>query len=244
MKERLQKIIRDAGYASRREAEQWILEGRVMINGEIVKDLGVQADPDCDLILIDHLPIQKEKKVYYLFNKPSQVMTTRKDPQGRRTIMDFFSQVEERLFPVGRLDFDTEGLVLLTNDGAMMNGLLHPSKEIEKRYRCRVQGAFTEEDRLKLEKGVMLSDGLTAPAHCKILERNVKDQTSLIELEIHEGKNRQVRRMLAALGYLVISLRRVRFSFLTLEGVPLGKYRPLTEAEIQKLKTLFERSSL
>ena len=240
MKERLQKIIRDVGLASRREAEQWILAGRVKLNGEIVTELGTQADLEQDDIEVNGRLIErKENKVYYLFHKPTEVVTTLKDPQQRRTVADYFSSIPERVFPVGRLDYDTEGLVIMTNDGDLMNGLIHPSKEIPKIYEAIVKGAVEEESVTKFENGLELSDGKTAPAKCKILKQMTDSGKTRLRLTIHEGRNRQVRRMLGAIGHPVVTLKRVGFSFLTLGRLESGKYRELTGEEVRKLKSLY-----
>ena len=240
MKERLQKIIRDVGMASRREAEQWILDGRVTVNDIIITELGTQADLEQDDIKVDGSSIvSKEKKVYFLFYKPTEVVTTMKDPQRRRTVADYFSEIPERVFPVGRLDYDTEGLVIMTNDGDLMNGLIHPSKEIPKIYEALVNGVVSDDGVLKFENGLELSDGTTAPAKCEILRRMNESGKTLLRLTIHEGRNRQVRRMLAAIGHTVISLKRTGFSFLTLNSLESGKYRELTLEEVQKLQSLY-----
>lgn len=237
--ERLQKIIRDAGFASRREAEQWILDGRVQVNGKVITDLGSKADDKKDEILIDGMPLNKEKKVYFLFFKPRGVVTTLRDPQKRKTIQDFFKEIPERIFPVGRLDLDTEGILLITNDGDLMQGLLHPSKEIDKTYEAWVEGIPDQEAIRKLESGVLLSDGKTAPAKIKVLKIEKDKGCSYLQLVIHEGKNRQVRRMLGAVGHPVISLRRTCFADLTLKGLQAGEYRPITEVELKRLRELY-----
>ena len=238
MKERLQKIIRDAGLASRREAEEWIVSGRVEVNGQVVDELGAQADLEVDEIVVDGTLVgRKEEKVYFLFNKPTEVVTTLKDPQNRKTIAEFFKKVPERVFPVGRLDYDTEGLLVVTNDGDLMNGMLHPSKEIPKRYEAWVKGQLSEATAMQLRSGIQLSDGKTAPAKCRVLKMEIG--RTLVEVTIHEGKNRQVRRMLATAGHPVISLSRTGFSFFELGHLKLGEYRPLTSQELVQLKKLF-----
>lgn len=239
MPERLQKIIRDAGFTSRREAEQWILDGRIQVNGEIITNLGSKADEGKDEILIDGRPLRTEKKVYFLFFKPRGVVTTLKDPQKRKTIQEFFKQIPERVFPVGRLDLDTEGILLVTNDGDLMQGLLHPSREIDKTYEAWVEGIPDLDAIQKLKKGILLSDGKTAPAKIRILKTEKDKGCSYVQLIIHEGKNRQVRRMLGAVGHPVISLRRTCFANLTLEDIEAGEYRSITEVELKKLRELY-----
>ena len=237
--ERLQKIISKAGAASRREAERLILAGRVTLNGRVVTELGTQADGEQDVIAIDGGNISAPKeKLYFLLNKPKRCISAVRDDRGRRTVIDLLPEVEEYIYPVGRLDYDTEGLLLLTNDGDLMNGLLHPRYEIEKTYIAKAQGVVTGEDIKKLCRGIMLEDGMTAPARAKLLERADNGSWCRVQLTIHEGRNRQVRRMLQALGHRVQELKRVAFAGLTLEGVPRGGYRSLTGEEVARLKKI------
>ena len=235
MKERLQKIIRNSGIASRREAEKWITSGRISIDGVIVTELGTQADQETQVICIDGVPLRKsESHVYYLFYKPTSVVTTLHDPQGRPTIVDFIKEIPERIFPVGRLDQDTEGLLVLTNDGNLMNGLLHPSREIPKIYQVKVKGIPDEKTLNDLRNGVELTDGKTAPAKVKFL-KSEKD-TALLEIIIHEGKNRQVRRMVGTVGFPAVALKRIGFAFLRLDGLTSGSFRPLSQEEVNRLR--------
>lgn len=237
--ERLQKIISKAGAASRREAERLILAGRVTLNGRVVTELGTQADGEQDVIAIDGASISAPKqKLYFLLNKPKRCISAVKDDRGRRTVIDLLPEVEEYIYPVGRLDYDTEGLLLLTNDGDLMNGLLHPRYEIEKTYIAKAQGVVNGEDIKKLCQGIMLEDGMTAPARAKLLERADNGSWCRVQLTIHEGRNRQVRRMLQAIGHRVQELKRVAFAGLTLEGVPRGGYRSLTGEEVARLKKI------
>ena len=237
--ERLQKIISKAGAASRREAERLILAGRVTLNGRVVTELGTQADGEQDVIAIDGASISAPKqKLYFLLNKPKRCISAVKDDRGRRTVIDLLPEVEEYIYPVGRLDYDTEGLLLLTNDGDLMNGLLHPRYEIEKTYIAKAQGMVTGEDIKKLCRGIMLEDGMTAPARAKLLERADNGSWCRVQRAIHEGRNRQVRRMLQAIGHRVQELKRVAFAGLTLEGVPRGGYRSLTGEEVARLKKI------
>ena len=237
--ERLQKIISKAGAASRREAERLILAGRVTLNGRVVTELGTQADGEQDVIAIDGASISAPKqKLYFLLNKPKRCISAVKDDRGRRTVIDLLPEVEEYIYPVGRLDYDTEGLLLLTNDGDLMNGLLHPRYEIEKTYIAKAQGVVTGEDIKKLCRGIMLEDGMTAPARAKLLERADNGSWCRVQLTIHEGRNRQVRRMLQSIGHRVQELKRVAFAGLTLEGVPRGGYRSLTGEEVARLKKI------
>ena len=235
--ERLQKIISQAGIASRRAAEKMILEGRVRVDGKVVRELGTKVDSAAHAITVDGRAIGGvEHHVYLLLNKPKGYLSTAKDDRGRRTVLDLLPEVKERVYPVGRLDNNTEGLLLITNDGTLMNGLLHPRYEVQKTYVAQVTGQVTAAKLQKMATGLTLDDGPTAPAKVRLLGQ--AGGTTQVEVTIHEGRNRQVRRMFAAIGCDVRSLRRVRFAFLTLRGVPLGKYRPLSKQEVQRLYAL------
>lgn len=230
--ERLQKIISRAGLMSRRKVEEFISAGRVSVDGKIIYELGAKADAEKNKICVDGKELNFDtEKIYILLNKPRGYLSTAKDDRGRRTVLDLVSEIEERIFPVGRLDFDSEGLILLTNDGDLMNKLLHPKFKIAKTYRIKFQGEVTEEKLNLLRSGVELDDGMTAPAEIFLLN------SSTAEITIHEGRNRQVRRMFAAVGCEVKNLRRIKFANLTLKNLPLGKYRKLTQKEISELKT-------
>lgn len=233
--ERLQKIMSRAGVASRRAAEQMILDGRVTVNGETALTLGVKADADKDRILVDGKPIERERRAYYLLYKPKGIITSAKDERGRKTVVDLLGGVPERVYPVGRLDYQTEGLLLLTNDGELTNRLIHPKYKIDKTYLAVVAGMPSETELNRLRSGIVLEDGKTAPAE---VERRAVDpgrnRTDLL-IVIHEGKNRQVRRMCEAVGHPVVSLKRVRFANLSLEGLRPGEFRPLSPREIDAL---------
>lgn len=234
--ERLQKIISQAGIASRRAAEKMIMEGRVRVNGKVVTELGNKYDAALVKIEVDGEEIgSREEKVYFLLNKPKGYISTAHDERGRRTVLDLLPQVKERIYPVGRLDNNTEGLLLLTNDGKLMNGLLHPRFEVNKTYIARVEKALTNGELEKLRTGIKLDDGLTAPA---IAELIIDDEKVKVKLTIHEGRNRQVRRMLKAVGHEVLALKRISFAELNLNGVKRGKYRALTAAEVAMLYRL------
>lgn len=236
MKQRLQKLIAAAGLASRREAEQWIAAGRVSINGRTAA-LGDGADPACDRVEIDGRPLPfREEKVYLLLNKPVGYVTTLRDPQGRPVVTDLVKSVSARLFPVGRLDLTTEGLLLLTNDGELANRLAHPRHRVDKTYLVRVRGAFTEAARRRLEEGVALEDGLTAPA--TVDHVRAAGSHSWLHLTIREGRNRQVRRMCEAIGYPVSRLKRIRVAFMELGDLSPGKFRFLTAQEVARLRKL------
>ncbi len=235
MKERLQKILSHAGVASRRKAEEMILAGRIKVNGKVVRELGTEADIRKDRIEADGKPVRPERLRYFLFFKPDRVITSVSDPQGRRTVLDFFPKVKERIFPVGRLDYHTEGLLIMTNDGALDYRLTHPSREVPKTYEVTVRGKFSEELAAKMGKGVQLDDGKTAPCEITVREYDEVRNRTYLTITIHEGKNREIRRMMEKFHYPVFALKRVKYAFLTLDGVTKGKYRPLSESEVAKL---------
>lgn len=234
--ERLQKVIAQAGIASRRKAEQLISAGRVRVNGETVTELGTKVDEARDVIEVDGRVIKAEDKHTYLFYKPKKVITSLSDPRGRKTVADYFRDVPVRLYPVGRLDYDTEGLLLMTNDGELANRLMHPRFEIEKSYLALVQGVPNESALSRLAKGVALEDGVTAPARVSTVRAMPK--TAWIRLVIREGRNRQVRRMCEAVGHPVKKLIRERIGFLRAGGLKPGQYRALTVDEMKKLKEM------
>ncbi len=237
--ERLQKILSQAGIASRRAAEKMILDGRVAVDGQLVTELGTRADTESADITVDGKSIRKaEKHVYYLLNKPKGYLSTAKDDRGRQTVLELLSDVRERVYPVGRLDNNTEGLLLLTNDGELMNALLHPKSKVYKTYIARVKGTPREESLDMLRQGIGLSDGMTAPAKVRILELDAARGMTKLEVSIHEGRNRQVRRMFEAIGHRVEALKRIEFAGLTLSGVQRGQYRALTKDEIDYLGSL------
>jgi len=238
-KERLQKLLAQAGLCSRRQAEQWIADGRVRVNGAIAT-IGQSGDPERDRIIVDHKPLVQpaQASVVCLLYKPVGYVTTSRDPQGRPTVLDLVRRIPGRLFPVGRLDLTTEGLLLLTNDGVLAHHLMHPSHQVPKTYLVKVRGTLTEEAALCLRRGVSLDDGPTAPAELTALRYS--GFNSWFELTLHEGRNRQVRRMCEAVGYPVVRLKRIRYGFLDLAGLRSGQSRLLTAAEIARLRTIAE----
>jgi len=238
MEERLQKVLAAHGVASRRKCEELILAGRVRVNGQTITELGLKADPNKDLIEVDGKRIMGESLRYVLFHKPKGVITSVTDPQGRKVVTDFI-KVKERIYPVGRLDFDTSGLLLMTNDGDLANKIAHPRFEIDKVYVATVRGFPGEKALDTLRKGVMLEDGITQPAKVKLCSMDEKKGQSIVQLTIHEGRNRQVRRMCQAVGHPVIQLKRIQLGFLTLGKLQAGQYRELTREEVDKLKSLF-----
>ncbi|MFD2116001.1 pseudouridine synthase [Paenibacillus yanchengensis] len=233
--ERLQKIIAQAGIASRRKSEQLIRDGLVQVNGEIVKELGVKADPAVDIITVNGQKINSEKKIYLIMNKVKGVITSLEDPQGRKTILDFLPGIKERVYPIGRLDYDTEGLLLLTNDGEFANMLTHPSYQVPKTYHATVKGVPHGTLLEKLANGVELEDGMTAPARVEYHDVDTEKKVATISITIYEGRNRQVRRMFAAIGHEVTLLKRVQYGDVTLQQLRRGKFRHLHQFEIESL---------
>jgi len=233
MEERLQKILAKAGIASRRSAEQLIRDGRIRVNGQVVMEMGCKADPAHDQITCDGKPMAFEEKVYVLLNKPAGYVTTLSDPQGRPVVTDLLTEIPLRLFPVGRLDLDTEGALLMTNDGELGNSIIHPRFEVKKTYEALVVGCPTPDKLNRLEQGIELDGFRTRPAAIRVLKRH-KDQT-LIEIVIHEGKKRQVRKMFQALNHRVLHLKRTAYGQLKLGTLPLGKYRVLTPDDLKKI---------
>ena len=234
MQERLQKILSQAGVASRREAETMIVAGRVAVNGVVVTELGSKADSATDRITLDGKPLRREvTKLYVLLYKPAGYMTTLKDPEGRPIVTDLLKGIKTRVYPVGRLDYNTEGLLLLTNDGAWANRLAHPRHEVDKEYLVRVSGTVSPEQLGAMAAGLELDDGRTAPAAVRV-ERE-SDNNSWLSITIHEGRYRQVRRMCEAVHLSVVRLKRVRYGFLELGELRPGEYRLLTAAEAERL---------
>ncbi|WP_282140626.1 23S rRNA pseudouridine(2605) synthase RluB [Cytobacillus oceanisediminis] len=235
--ERLQKVIAHAGFASRRKAEELMAEGRVKVNGKTVKELGVKVSPS-DRIEVDGIPVEREEPVYFLLYKPRGVISAVSDDKGRKVVTDFFEGIKQRIYPVGRLDYDTSGILILTNDGEYANLLMHPSNEIEKVYVAKIKGIPSKESMRSLQRGVVLEDGKTAPAKTKLLSIDKKKQTAIVEISIHEGRNRQVRRMFEAIGHPVLKLKRERYGYLTLQGLSAGDARELTAHEVKQLRAL------
>ncbi|WP_274655272.1 pseudouridine synthase [Paenibacillus humicola] len=233
--ERLQKILAGAGVASRRKCEELILSGQVQVNGETVTTLGAKADPGTDVITVRGKRIQGERKLYLMLNKPKGVITSAKDPQGRKIVSDFLPGIKERVYPVGRLDYDTEGLLLLTNDGEFANLLTHPSHHVPKTYLATVKGVPHGSALEKLQKGIKLEDGMTAPAEVEYHDVDPDKKQATISITIYEGRNRQVRRMFDAISHPVVRLKRIKFGDLNLQQLQRGKYRHLTEQEIRDL---------
>jgi 23S rRNA pseudouridine2605 synthase len=237
---RLAKYLAHAGVASRRSAEKLIAEGRVSLDGETVAD-PARMVTDGSLVAVDGRALEgAERRVVFAVNKPVGVVSTAKDTHGRRTVVELAPARGLRLYPVGRLDADSSGLILLTNDGELANRLTHPRYEIPKTYRARVRDRVGERALRALREGVQLQDGPTAPARARLLLADCRSE-SLIELTIHEGRNRQVRRMCEAVGHPVLALERIAFGPVDLDGLPPGAHRPLSEAEIERLRSAGRR---
>ncbi|MCM3784051.1 rRNA pseudouridine synthase [Neobacillus mesonae] len=233
--ERLQKIIAQAGIASRRKSEELILSGKVEVNGEVVTELGTKANPDEDIITVNGKPIRSEKKIYLVMNKPKGVITSAADPEGRKIVSDYLKGIKERVYPVGRLDYDTEGLLLLTNDGEFAHLLTHPKHHVPKTYWATVKGVPHGTSLDKLRDGIMLEDGMTSPAEVEYKDVDTAKNEAVIQITIHEGRNRQVRRMFEAINHPVIRLKRISFGGLLLQNLKRGVYRHLTAEEINNL---------
>jgi 23S rRNA pseudouridine2605 synthase len=234
MKERLQKILSQAGVASRRKAEEIIKQGRVAVDGRVVTAMGLQVDPDCQIITLDGKPLTPaEKKISILLNKPKGYVTTMRDPQGRPIVTSLLDNMTARVFPVGRLDLNTEGALILTNDGDLAQKIQHPSFEVNKTYEARVFGRPNKAKLKKLEEGIELEGGKTWPARIEILQRYAHE--TILKITIHEGKKRQVRKMFAAIGHRVLDLKRTAYGRLELGGLPSGKYRVLNDRDLALL---------
>lgn len=234
---RLQKFMADCGIASRRKCEEYILEGKVKINGETVNKLGIKVNPQKDKITFEGEEIKKEeKKVYILLNKPIDYVTTVSDQFGRKNVLELIKGVDKRLVPVGRLDMYTSGALILTNDGDFVYKVTHPKHEINKTYVVTLKGIFNSDSKKRLETGVQIEDYKTKPAKVKILKIDEEKNTSRVEITIHEGKNRQVRKMCETVGYKVLALHRTKIGVLSVKGLKIGEWRYLRKEEIERLK--------
>jgi len=237
---RLQKMIAGTGLSSRRKAEMLIASGRVTVNGKVVTELGTKVDPGRDHVKVDGKHLERAQPfVYLVLNKPKNVMSTLDDPGGRTTVKDYLHGVSVRVFPVGRLDFDSEGLMLLTNNGDLAQALLHPRYHVPKTYLIKVKGVLNDEEIGQLQRGLKLEDGMTSPAMVKKIK--IAQQNSWLEITIREGRKHQVKRMLEAVGHAVIKLTRVRMGPLTLGDLGSGEFRFLTDREANGLRELVEQ---
>ncbi|MFV0275133.1 MAG: pseudouridine synthase [Bacilli bacterium] len=239
--ERLQKVIASAGIASRRKAEEIIKEGRVLVNEEIVLEMGVVIGKG-DKVEVDGIQITREDKVYYVLYKPRNTITTNNDEKGRKTVTQLIN-TNKRIFPIGRLDYDTTGVLLLTNDGEFSNKIMHPKYEMEKVYIAKIKGVLNTGDLIKFKKGFMVEGYKTKSAKVKVKKVNLEKGESIVELAIHEGKNHQVKNMFKTLGYNVIKLKRERIAFITTDGLKPGEYRELSTKEVHVLYNLASNKS-
>ncbi len=238
--ERIQKVIANSGYTSRRKAEELLIKGKVKVNGIVVKELGTLVDSS-DTIEVEGNILKKDLKVYILLNKPRGVVTTTSDDKMRKTVLDLID-AKERIYPIGRLDYDTTGVLILTNDGNLTNGLIHPSNNVDKVYIAKIKGIIKSDDIKKLSKGVIIDGKKTSKAFAKIKKIDKKKNISIVELTIHEGRNHQVKKMFEVCGYEVLKLKREKFAFLDVKSLKPGEYRHLSIKEVKKLYSLINKS--
>ena len=233
--ERLQKVMAHAGIASRRKSEEIIESGRVTVNGQVVKELGTKVSNN-DQISVDGIPIERETKIYVLLNKPRDTISTVDDDKNRDTVVELVQGVEERIYPVGRLDWDTTGALLLTNDGDLSYKLTHPSFEFPKTYVVKAKGQMQKKEAARLARGIRLDGVMTAPAKVSVLSYDRNTNTTMARITLHEGKNHQVKNMFKEIGFPVEKLTREQFGFLTTDGLQSGEWRFLTPHEVRKLE--------
>ena len=231
--ERIQKVIANSGYCSRRKAEELIIKGLVKVNGETIYELGKKVS-NSDVIEVENKPLKSTNKVYYLLNKPRGVITSSSDDKGRKTVIDLID-TDTRIYPVGRLDYDTTGALLLTNDGELANMIMHPKSNIDKVYIAKVKGLIGKNEINKLQRGVLIGEFKTSPCKARIKNYDKKTDSSIVELTIHEGKNHQVKKMFESIGYKVVKLKREKIAFLDVKNLKSGEYRILNPKEVKKL---------
>ncbi len=235
-KVRLQKFMADSGVASRRKSEEMIASGHVRVNGKTVVEMGVKVDHN-DKVEVDGMPLETENKRYILMYKPRGVISAVTDNKDRKVVTDLLDDVQERVYPIGRLDYDTSGLLLLTNDGEFANHLMHPRYHVDKTYIAKIEGVMTTEEIRNLEKGIKFKDYTSARAKVHVMSKDKKKNSSIVKITIHEGHNHQVKNMFDAVGHHVEKLARESYGFLTLDGLVSGKYRDLTRQEVAQLKS-------
>lgn len=239
--DRLQKVIAHSGYVSRRKAEELILKGKVMVNGEVVTELGTKVSFNDDIV-INGIKLEIEDKEYYLFNKPRGVITTTSDDKNRKTVMDYFD-TNKRLYPVGRLDYDTTGALIITNDGDFANLMMHPSNRIDKVYIAKLEGVIDGHAINKIKDGIKV-DGVTIyPTRVKLKKRNLANKTSLVEIVVHDGRNHEIKNIFENVGYPVSKLKRESFGILNVRNLKSGEYRRITPQEIKDLKGLANKNN-
>ncbi|MCI8347088.1 MAG: rRNA pseudouridine synthase [Bacilli bacterium] len=234
--ERLQKFIAEAGYTSRRKAEELIKQGKVEVNGRIVTELGFKIGGKEQVIVEGNL-LKKEEKEYYLLNKPRSIITSVSDDKGRKTVVDLVDS-QKRIYPIGRLDYDTTGVLLLTNDGEFANILMHPNNQIDKVYIAKLRGLIRGNAINKLKNGVMIDGRKTKKCRVKLRKIDLKNNTSIVEITIHEGRNHQIKKMFREVGFEVLKLKRERIGIFTLQGLKTGSYRKLSPKEVSVIYSL------
>lgn len=235
--ERLQKAIATSGYTSRRKAEDLIREGRVKVNGEVISEMGFKVKKG-DLIMIDDKALEGQNKVYYVFYKPKGCICSLSDELGRKTVIDYFEDIKERIYPVGRLDYDTTGLLLMSNDGDFANLMMHPSSHLEKVYEVTVSGLVNGDTLHKLEKGIYLEGVKTLPCKIRVVGKDIEHQTTMLIIKLVEGKNRQVKKMFESMGHRVKRLHRSQIGYIHLKGLKPGEYRILKPQEVKEMKNI------
>jgi len=235
--ERLQKVIAQTGYCSRRKAEELIKSGKVEVNGKVITEMGVKVNFDDDITIEGNGLNLKEDKVYYIMNKPRGIITSTSDEKSRKTVVDLIEETK-RIYPVGRLDYDTTGVLLLTNDGELTNLLIHPRNKIDKVYIAKVEGFFDKNSALSMSRGVLIDGVMTSKSFVKLKRYDKKTNTSIVEVVIHEGRNHQVKKMFEAVGFSVVKLKREMFAFLNVNGLKSGEYRYLSVKEVKQLYSL------
>lgn len=236
---RLQKAIADLGYCSRRKAEELITDGKVYVNGKKITELGTKVDINDTIRVNDEILVHQEKE-YYMFNKPREVVSTTSDDKGRRTVLDYID-TDKRIYPIGRLDYDTTGLILLTNDGEFANAMMKPSNEIEKTYIAKINGILPKDDIIELKKGVIIDKRRCIPDKVKVKSIDNKNNTSIVEITIHEGKNHEIKKIFMHFGLDVLKLKRIRYGSLNLGNLNSGEYKKLSNKEIKTLYSLIKK---
>jgi 23S rRNA pseudouridine2605 synthase len=239
--ERLQKVIAHAGFASRRKAEELILKGKVTVNGDVVRELGIKVEPSDDIV-IDGVRLEAEDKEYFLFNKPRGVITTTSDDKKRKTVMDYFD-TNKRLYPVGRLDYDTTGALIVTNDGDFANLMMHPSHRIDKIYIAKLEGLIDGVAINRIKDGIKIEGVTIYPTRVKLRKKDVKSKTSLVEITVHDGKNHEIKQIFETVGFPVEKLKRETFGILNLRNLQSGEYRRITPKEIKTLINLAQKTT-
>lgn len=242
MEKRLQKLISERGYTSRRKAEELILAGKVLVNGKVVRELGAKFDEKVKIEICGEL-LELQEKEYYVINKPRGVVTTTKDDKNRKTIMDFFD-INTRLYPIGRLDYDTTGVLLVTNDGDFSQLLMHPKNNIDKVYIAKLEGIIDAYSIKKLKDGILIDGRKTSKARVKLKKIDKKNNTCIVQIVIHEGMYHQVKRMFESVGHNVLKLKREAYAFITVDGLKPGEYRRLNKKEVHQLYALANNNKL